>query len=171
MKTNELNHKLYLYKPSGEDSDFLGELLVDNLNVDIKLHDISSISFNIPRVINGVPNPRIDQVLDNYIVELHYGRITESYPNDYFKMRFVIYSTPMEFSDSKFIHSYQGSSTESLLEFKLLDNWQGVEVYDFFRTIGYDRETNNFIETTGATTATYNNQESNSTTKQRYIRL
>jgi hypothetical protein len=146
MKTNELNHKLYLYKPSGEDSDFLGELLVDNLNVDIKLHDISSISFNIPRVINGVPNPRIDQVLDNYIVELHYGRITESYPNDYFKMRFVIYTTPMEFSDSKFIHSYQGSSTESLLEFKLLDNWQGVEVYDFFRTISYNRASNNFIE-------------------------
>jgi hypothetical protein len=171
MKTNELNHKLYLYKPSGETSDFLGELLVDNLSVDIKLHDISNISFTIPRVINGVPNPRIDQVLDNYIVELHYGRVGETYPNNYFKMRFVIYKTPMDFSDSKFIHSYQGSSTESLLEFKLLDNWQGVEVYDFFRTITYVRATNNFTETTGATTSTYNNQESNSTTKQRYIRL
>jgi hypothetical protein len=146
MKTNELNHKLYLYRPSGEASDFLGELLVDNLNVDIKLHDISSISFTIPRVINGVPNTRIDQLLDNYIVELHYGRIDETYPDDYFKMRFVIYKTPSEFSDSKFIHSYQGSSTESLLEFKLINNWPGVEVYDFFRTISYNRASNNFIE-------------------------
>lgn len=167
MKTNELNHKLYLYKPSGADSDFLGELLVDNLQVDIRLHDISNISFTIPRVINGIPNPRIDQVLDNYIVELHYGRIDETYPNDYFKMRFVIYKTPMDFSDTKFIHSYQGSSTESLLEFKLINNWPGVEVYDFFRTITYNRATNNFTE--GATT--YTNQESNAATGQRYIRL
>lgn len=168
MKTNELNHKVYLYKPSGQDSDFLGELLVDNLSVDIKLHDISSINFTIPRVVNGTPNIRIDEVLDNYIVELHYGRIFENYPNDFFKMRFVIYTTPSEFSDNKFIHSYQGSSTESLLEFKLISNWPGVEVYDFFRSITYTRADNNFDEG-GATE--YLNQESNATTKQRYIRL
>ena len=167
MKTNELNHKLYLYKPNGADSDFLGELLVDNLKVDIRLHDISNISFTMPRTINGVANPRIDQVLDNYIVELHYGRVGESYPDNYFKMRFVIYKTPLSFTDEKFLHNYEGASIESLLEFKSINNWPGVEVYDFFRTINYIRAANNFTEGSN----TYANLESNSTTGQRYIRV
>jgi hypothetical protein len=167
MKTNELNHKLYLYKPNGADSDFLGELLVDNLKVDIRLHEISNISFTMPRTINGVANPRIDQVLDNYIVELHYGRVGQSYPDNYFKMRFVIYKTPLSFTDEKFLHNYEGASIESLLEFKSINNWPGVEVYDFFRTINYIRDANNFTEGSN----TYANLESNSTTGQRYIRV
>jgi hypothetical protein len=149
----DTHYKIYLYKPSGLDTDFLGELLVDNLNAQIKLHDISTISFTIPEAINGVANPRLDQVLDSYIVELRYGKnITNesNYPSDYSKIRFTIYSTPLDYSDHIRTYSYSGYSLESLLEFKHITNWGGIEVKDFFRTVTYNNnagETEKFTET------------------------
>ena len=134
-----INHKVYLYKPDGSSSSFLGELIVDNLKVDLKLQDISSISFRIPEVINGEVNPRIDEVLDSYIVELWYGRIDGVYENgDFEKVRFRIYSTPLEFAEYKYLHSYSGYSIESDLEFKQIVSWPGIEVKDFFRTLKYN---------------------------------
>ena len=134
-----INHKVYLYKPDGSSSSFLGELIVDNLKVDLKLQDISSISFRIPEVINGEVNPRVDEVLDSYIVELWYGRIDGVYENgDFEKVRFRIYSTPLEFAEYKYLHSYSGYSIESDLEFKQIVSWPGIEVKDFFRTLKYN---------------------------------
>jgi hypothetical protein len=134
-----INHKVYLYKPDGSSSSFLGELIVDNLKVDLKLQDISSISFRIPEVINGEVNPRVDEVLDSYIVELWYGRIDGVYENgDFEKVRFRIYSTPLEFAEYQYLHSYSGYSIESDLEFKQIVSWPGIEVKDFFRTLKYN---------------------------------
>jgi hypothetical protein len=134
-----INHKIYLYKPDGSPSSFLGELIVDNLKVDIKLQEISSIFFRIPEVINGEVNPRVDEVLDSYIIELWYGKIDGVYENgDFEKIRFRIYSTPLEFAEYKYLHSYSGYSIESDLEFKQIVSWPGIEVRDFFRTIKYN---------------------------------
>jgi hypothetical protein len=166
----DTHYKLYLYKPSGLDTDFLGELLVDNLNAQIKLHDISTISFTIPETINGVANPRLDQVLDSYIVELRYGKnitVSANYPADYSKMRFTIYSTPLEYADFKRSYSYNGYSIESLLEFKHITNWGGIEVKDFFRTITYNNNsggTGLFLET-GITPYTISTSTNSSSTK------
>lgn len=140
----ELNHRLYLYKPSGLAQDFLGELVVDNLQVDIKLQDISTVSFRIPKTINGEFNPRINQVLDSYVVELWYGRVQQTGAVDgvdYQKVRFRIYSTPLEFQEEKFLHSYAGYSIESDLEFKQIISWPGIKVQDFFRSIVYGNNT------------------------------
>jgi hypothetical protein len=135
----KVNHKLYLYRPDGTPSSFLGELIVDNLQTDIKLQEISTISFRIPEVINGEVNPRVDEVLDSYIVELWYGKIDGNYEDgDFEKIRFRIYSTPLEFSEYKYLHSYLGYSLESDLEFKQIVSWPGIEVKDFFRTIKYN---------------------------------
>jgi hypothetical protein len=144
----ELNHRLYLYKPSGLPEDFLGELVVDNLQVDIKLQDISTVSFRIPKTINGEFNPRINQVLDSYVVELWYGRVQKIGAVDgldYQKIRFRIYSTPLEFQEEKFLHSYAGYSIESDLEFKQIISWPGIKVQDFFRSVVYGNNTQSTV--------------------------
>jgi hypothetical protein len=131
-----VNHKVYLYKPDG--TTFLGELIVDSLRTDIKLQDISTITFRIPEVINGQVNPRIDEVLDSYIIELWYGKVDGVYANgDFEKIRFRIYTTPLEFTDYQYLHSYAGYSLQSDLEFKQIVSWPGIQVKDFFRTITY----------------------------------
>lgn len=151
----EISYKVYLYKPEAASvtvdnaaAYFLGELIVDNLQVDIRLQDISTISFTIPRKINDTTNTRIDEVLDSYIIELWYGDLTGSFNQDYFKYRFVIYSTPLSFSDDKFIHSYQGFSLESLLEIKKVISWPGIEISDYFRKLIYNNNgtTSKFLE-------------------------
>ena len=151
----EISYKVYLYKPEAAAvtvdnaaSYFLGELIVDNLQVDIRLQEISTISFTIPRKINDITNTRIDEVLDSYIIELWYGNLTGTFNQDYFKYRFVIYSTPLSFSDDKFIHSYQGFSLESLLEIKKIVSWPGIEISDYFRKLTYNNNgtTSKFLE-------------------------
>lgn len=111
------NYKLELYKPSGE---FLGELIVDNLTADLKLNDISAISFEVPSVINGVPNNRIEQILDTYELILYYG-------DGAAKGRFVIYETPMSFSEYKYNYRYSAYSIESKLEQEQIVSWPGIE--------------------------------------------
>ena len=151
----EISYKVYLYKPEAAAvtvdnaaSYFLGELIVDNLQVDIRLQEISTISFTIPRKINDTTNTRIDEVLDSYIIELWYGNLTGTFNQDYFKYRFVVYSTPLSFSDDKFIHSYQGFSLESLLEIKKIVSWRGIEISDYFRKLTYNNNgtTSKFLE-------------------------
>jgi hypothetical protein len=135
------NYKLYLYKPNATANDFLGELLVDNLQVNIKLHEMSSISFTMPEIINGVDNIRLDEVLDGYVVELWYGRVTGVENTDYFKIRFILHTTPLDYNDFKRTYSYEGFSFESILEFKQINNWEGVEIRDFYREPKYDNST------------------------------
>ena len=160
-----INHKVYLYKPNG--TSFLGELIVDNLKVDIKLQDISTIAFRIPEVINAQVNPRVDEVLDSYIIELWYGKVDGVYANgDFEKIRFRIYSTPLDFSDYQYLHSYSGYSLQSDLEFKQIVSWRGVQVKDFFRTITYNNNasTPRFTET-GITPYTISTSSNTSSTK------
>ena len=165
------NYKLYLYKPGGLNDDFLGELLVDNLNADIKLHDISTITFTIPETINGVVNPRIDEVLDSYIVELRYGRDLITVNGEYSSIRFVIRNTPLDFSDNMRKYSYTGFSLESLLEFKNITSWAGVEVKDFFRTVTYDNAVTDKFTEPGSPTFEYTLSAASSPSTTQYITI
>ncbi len=163
-----VNHKVYLYKPDG--TTFLGELIVDNLKADIKLQDISTVTFRIPEIINGQVNPRVDEVLDSYIIELWYGKVDGVYANgDFEKIKFRIYSTPLEFADYQYLHSYAGYSIESDLEFKQIISWPGIQVKDFFRTITYNNNaaTPRFTETG----FTYTISTSSNTSGTKYITI
>jgi hypothetical protein len=155
------NHKLYLYRPGGSASDFLGELLVDNLNVNIKLHEMSTITFTIPEKINNIPNTRLDEVLDGYIVELWYGQVDGVYnppsEKDFEKIRFILHKTPLDFNDFKRIYSYEGYSIESNLELRQITNWAGVFVPDFYRSITYNNSTPNQYTEVAATGQTIPN--------------
>jgi hypothetical protein len=106
------NYELHLYKPSGE---YKGILMVDNLEVNLNLQDMSSISFDIPEKINGEYNIRIDEVLDLYEVELHYGNLDGVQDLDFQRYRFVIYQTPLDFQQYNYRHTYLGLSVESKL--------------------------------------------------------
>ena len=149
------NYKVFLYKPEAVSVTadnagpyFLGELLVDNLDVSIKLQDISTVNFSLPRVINNTANTRIDEVLDGYVIELWYGDLSGTLNQDYYKYRFTIYTTPLSFTDDKFLHSYTGYSLEALTELKMLVSWPGIEISDFFRKVSYNNNgtTPKFIE-------------------------
>jgi hypothetical protein len=163
------NHKLYLYRPGGTASDFLGELLVDNLNVNIKLHEMSNITFTIPETINNIANTRLDEVLDGYIVELWYGQVDGVYnppsQKDFEKIRFILHKTPLDFNDFKRIYSYEGYSIESNLELRQITNWPGVFVPDFYRSITYDNSTPNRYTEVAATGETIPNHPYSVTAK------
>lgn len=153
------NYRVFLYKPEAVSVTadnagpyFLGELLVDNLDVSIKLQDISTVNFTLPRVINNTANTRIDEVLDGYVIELLYGDLSGTLNQDYYKYRFTIYTTPLEFNDNKFLHSYTGYSLEALTELKMLVSWSGIEISDFFRKVSYNNNgtTPRFLEAKSA---------------------
>jgi hypothetical protein len=169
------NYKLYLYKPNDTGDNFLGELLVDNLQVNIKLHEMSSISFTMPEVVNGVANQRLDEVLDGYVVELWYGRVTGVEDTDYFKLRFILHTTPLDYNDFKRTYSYEGFSFESILEFKQIDNWAGVKTKDFYRQMTYNNSTPNQYTEVAATGETIPNHPYSVTAKTvgtgKYIRI
>lgn len=169
------NYKLYLYKPNATGDNFLGELLVDNLQVNIKLHEMSSISFTIPENVNGVANQRLDEVLDGYVVELWYGRVTGVENTDYSKMRFILHTTPLDFNDFKRTYTYEGFSFESILEFKQIDNWAGVKTKDFYRLMTYDNSTTDQYTEVAATGETIPNHPYSVTAKTigtgNYIRI
>jgi hypothetical protein len=149
------NYRVFLYQPeavsvtaANAGSYFLGELLVDNLDISIKLQDISTVNFTMPRLINNTINTRIDEVLDGYVVELWYGDLSGTLNQDYYKYRFTIYTTPLNFSDNKFLHSYTGYSLEALTELKMLVSWPGIEISDFYRKVSYNNNgtTPKFLE-------------------------
>jgi hypothetical protein len=169
------NYKLYLYKPNDTGDNFLGELLVDNLQVNIKLHEMSSISFTMPEVVNGVANQRLDEVLDGYVVELWYGRVTGVEDTDYFKLRFILHTTPLDYNDFKRTYSYEGFSFESILEFKQIDNWAGVKTKDFYRQMTYNNSTPNQYTEVAAAGETIPNHPYSVTAKTvgtgKYIRI
>jgi hypothetical protein len=161
MKDNK--YRLFLFKPTAINyavdwnsstyrEQLLGELKVDNLSVSIKLQDISTINFDLPENIFGQFNPRLSEVLDNYIVELWYGDLSNPTIQ-----RFIITKLPLEYDNGIKRYCYEGNSLEHSLEFKQMLTWDGVQVKDFYRTISYDYANNRFTETpsTGNSAPTY----------------
>jgi hypothetical protein len=179
------NYKLYLFRPvsinkisnfseSNFLEDFLGELKVHNLQTTIKLQEISTISFDIPETVLGEFNTRIDEVLDNYIVELWYGDL-----NNPTKQRFIITKSPLEFDEGVKRYCYEGLSLEHLLEYRQLANWPGIRIQDFYRTISYDGSLQNFseLDAAGDVKDTYTielstfEQSDTNKTRTKYIRV
>jgi hypothetical protein len=161
MKDNK--YRLFLFKPTAINyvvdwssatyrEQLLGELKVDNLSVSIKLQDLSTINFDLPENIFGEFNPRLNEVLDNYIVELWYGDLSNPTIQ-----RFIITKLPLEYNNGIKKYCYEGNSLEHSLEFKQMFTWDGVQVKDFYRTIRYDYANNRFTESpsTGNSAPTY----------------
>ena len=108
-------HKLELYTPAGE---YAGLLDVYNLNVELNLKDFSSISFNIAAYVDEEDNKRLLDVLDLYEVVLSiYER----------KYRFVLRSIPASFDESGPRYTYEGLSTDSSLDRKIINGWIGAK--------------------------------------------
>lgn len=136
------NYRLFLYTPTGE---YRGELVVDNLNVDIKLNDISSISFTIPETIgpDQKPNVRLLEALDLFEVELWYGENLND-ENSVNKMRFVIYQTPLNFADEIYTYTFSGLSKDSLMETEQIVRWDGIEKFTYYKEVEIDSEIDYF---------------------------
>jgi hypothetical protein len=141
-------YRLFLYRPlaanylvdtNDYDNEFLGELKADNVKVAIKLQDFSSLNFTLPDNILGEFNTRVDEVLDNYIVELWYGNLNGVVDVDYFRYRFIIVKSPLAYQNGVRVYSYEAQSLEFLLEQKRLNSWPGVQVKDFYRSIKYNK--------------------------------
>jgi hypothetical protein len=141
-------YRLFLYRPlaanylvdtNNYDNEFLGELKADNVNVAIKLQDFSSLNFTLPDNILGEFNTRLDDVLDNYIVELWYGNLDGVVDVDYFRYRFIIVKSPLAYQNGIRVYSYEAHSLEFLVEQKRLNSWPGVQVKDFYRSIKYNK--------------------------------
>jgi hypothetical protein len=155
------NYKLFLYRPAAANyavdtsqyrAEFLGELRADNVNASIKLQEISTLSFTLPENILGELNTRLDEVLDNYVVELWYGDLTgATLGPDYFpttgdRIRFIITTSNLQYSDGAKTYAFEANSIEYTLEFKQLLNWPGIEIKDFYRTITYNATNEDFEE-------------------------
>lgn len=109
-------YQLDLYKPSGE---YAGKLDVYNLNVKLNIDSFSSISFNIASFVDDKEeNPRLYDVLDNYEVVLSYGKQ---------KHRFSLRSLPAKFDNNGVQYFYEGLSTDSELDKKLITLWRGAK--------------------------------------------
>ena len=156
------NYKLFLYRPAAANyavdtsqhrAEFLGELKADNVSASIKLQEISTLSFTLPENILGQLNTRLDEVLDNYVVELWYGDLTgTTLGSDYFpttgnRIRFIITTSNLQYTDGVKNYAFEANSIEYFLEFKQLLNWPGIKVKDFYRTITYNATNNDFEET------------------------
>ena len=173
------NNRLFLYRPaaaafisntSEANAEFLGELRADNINLSAKLQDISSISFDLPESILGEFNPRLNEVLENYVVELLYGNLDGVLNQDYFAIRFIIVKSEMSYTNGVKTYSYSANSLEHNLEYKRIFNWPGVLVRDLYRTIIYDKEFKRFNEeTTGVDSPIYQIFESTNESKTKYI--
>lgn len=128
-------HKLELYTPAGE---YAGLLDVYNLNVDLNLKDFSSISFNIAAYVDEEDNKRLLDVLDLYEVVLSiYER----------KYRFVLRSIPASFDESGPRYTYEGLSTDSSLDRKIINGWIGAKRNVEFYQAKYKEKTISWNQT------------------------
>lgn len=125
---------LELYTPKG---DFAGLLDVYNLNVDLKIDDFSAISFDIAAYTDAEENLRLLDVLDLYEVVLEIkGK----------RYRFILNSIPAGFDDSGPRYSYQGLSTDSELEKKIITGWLGAKRTIEFFLLKYKSKAQNWIK-------------------------
>jgi hypothetical protein len=181
MKDNK--YRLFLYKPAAANfvvdsaeyrAEFLGELKVDNLQTNIKLQEISTLSFTLPESILGELNTRIDEVLDSYVVELWYGKLEGNLGADYFpeqgsRIRFIITKSILNYNDGIKTYSYEADSLEYILEFKHIFNWPGIKVKDYYRTIRYDKQLEKFVEVESTGSSGYTISTSTNTNQTKYI--
>lgn len=130
------NYRVSLYKPSGE---YQGKLLVDNVNIQLKLGALSTISFNIPEYIQGVLNPRLNEVLDSFEIEFEFGDLESS---NFQKEKFIIRKRPLSFSNNITNFQYEAVSKEVILENIKLVSWPGIKKIRYYETT-----TSNFAST------------------------
>jgi hypothetical protein len=180
-------YRLFLYKPTaaayvvdnaGYRAEFIGELKADNVSMQLKLQDISTLSFDLPENILGAFNTRLDEVLEGYIVELWYGDLTGALGSDQFpangdRVRFIIVNSRLEYSDGVKKFSYDANSIEHVLEFKHLIKWPGIKVKDFYRTVQYDDANTRFKEAASDSDPdhTYTISTSENSSKTKYITI
>jgi hypothetical protein len=181
MKDNK--YRLFLYKPAAAGfltdsaeyrAEFLGELQVDNLQANIKLQEISTLSFTLPENILGQLNTRIDDVLDSYVVELWYGKLEGNLGADYFpeqgdRIRFIVTKSILNYSEGIKTYSYEADSLEYFLEFKQIFNWPGIKVKDYYRTIRYNKTTSKFTEVESIGSSDYTILTSSNSNQTKYI--
>jgi hypothetical protein len=100
------NFKVWLYTPGNQ---FLGELVVDRPVLNLQLEGLNStFNFTLPEnietalivdentnhaTIESVVNPRINESLDQFQVEVWYGDLET---DDFQKQRFIIVETPRQ---------------------------------------------------------------------------
>lgn len=182
-------YRLFLYKPAAAAyvvdnanyrAEFIGELKADNVSVEIRLQEISTLSFDLPENILGTFNTRLNEVLEGYIVELWYGDLTGALGADQFpangdRIRFTIVNSRLEYQNGVKKFCYDANSIEHVLEFKQLLKWPGIKIKDFYRKISYDAAENEFTEVaaTGQTIPShpYQIQTSTNTRETKYITI
>jgi hypothetical protein len=140
------NFKVWLYSPGGA---FLGELIVDRPILNLQLEGfMSTFEFDIveniekaePIVFNtdlqrnevsqltSVVNPRLNETLDQFQVEVWYGDLeTDSFQ----KQRFIIIDTPNNFEDDITRFHYKAYSREYENKFLKVIDWPGVLIDEF----------------------------------------
>jgi hypothetical protein len=135
------NFKTWLYTPGGA---FLGELVVDNPVLNLQLEGLNStFSFTLPENIESgilfdpttgytgiqsVVNPRINESLDQFQVEVWYGDLdTDTFQ----KQRFIIIETPRQWNNDITRFSYTAYSKEYENAFVRIIDWPGVEITEF----------------------------------------
>lgn len=115
-------YKLDLYKPNG---DYAGVLDAYNLQVELKTEDFSSISFNVAAYVDEEKNHRIAEILDLHEVVL------KLYEKEY---SFILRTTPSSFNNEGVKYTYEGLSTQSELDKKLVNGWAGAKrEIEFYR--------------------------------------
>jgi hypothetical protein len=71
-------YRLFLYRPEAANfavntdehrAQFIGDLKANDVRVELRLQDISTLSFTLPENILGEFNTRLDDVLENYIID------------------------------------------------------------------------------------------------------
>jgi hypothetical protein len=129
MNIYRKNYKLDLFSPA---NDYLGELEVNNLDIELSYDDYSSISFTMPEKIglNNELNEKIDITKEVYEIELSLGDLVNSSSNTQ-KIRFIITETDTSFSDDISTYRYSGLSKEFKLSMFQINSWQGLERFEY----------------------------------------
>jgi len=147
-----------LYSPGGT---FLGELIVDNPRLNLQLEGtVSTFEFeiveNIDRItslsynfelqrnestgLNSEINPRLNEALDQFQVEVWYGDLDTQ---NYQKQRFIIIDTPNSFGNDITRFSYKAYSRDYENRFIRVLDWPGIlinEYVDTFTATSYNVE-------------------------------
>jgi len=121
------NFKVYLLTPGNQER---GELLVKNPVLDLQLQGLSSsFSFQMEEMINNKLNPRINEVLNQFIIEVWYGNgTTQSYQTQ----KFIVIETPQQLTQNDAtIFEYIAYSREHENKFKKIIKWPGIKIQEF----------------------------------------
>jgi hypothetical protein len=138
-KQENQTFKTWLYSPGGV---FQGELLTINPGLKLNLEGVpSEFSFELPENIMeyvggeyvSVVNPRVNDVLDQFQIEVWYGDLEKVGATPQ-KSRFIITKTPNSFANEKVSFVYTAYSKEyEMKSVKVLD-WLGVPITEYRQT-------------------------------------